>query len=300
MAEDLLALNGGIRNGDSASRVAQANLRQTLPIGPWPDTTPLGTSIRQDPTPTPGIPVAPALLASENQDIVTPRPEAVQSVAADGMSSLAVLMHAGRTLQDGEEVTRVPGAPTTDAFRQSNTPELGEPSALDGLSFPSLPSTAGASSLPEDSQAPSAPPMPRLDLEAMTKQAGHLSRNTVLLQLEPPELGRLQVQVRLTDERLAAAFWAESPEVRTLLHTRLPMLQQALTQQGFQTQQISIALATDGFIDYSGQFSQQHSAFQPFAQGGEQGTPGSIRDTLIAQGMTTDKYAHDGLVNVVI
>jgi flagellar hook-length control protein FliK len=128
----------------------------------------------------------------------------------------------------------------------------------------------------------------------------HLPRNTVVLQLEPPELGHIRVQVRLTDERLSAAFWADSPEVRTLLHTHLPTLQQALTQHGFQTQQISIALAADGLSDYAGQFSQQHSAFQSFSHGSEPGIRGGLRAPLIAQGTTTDKYAHDGLVDVVI
>jgi flagellar hook-length control protein FliK len=138
------------------------------------------------------------------------------------------------------------------------------------------------------------------DVEAVTKQARHLPRHTLLLQLEPPELGHVRVQVRLLDERLAAAFWSDSSEVRALLHTHLPMLHQALNQQGFQTHQLSITPIIDGSVDNTAQFAQQHSAFQQFAQEGERRTPDSRRVPLASQEMLTYKNAHDGLVNVVI
>jgi len=91
---------------------------------------------------------------------------------------------------------------------------------------------------------------------------GHpLPRNSIMLQLEPPELGFVQVQVRVHHESLSATFWADSPEVRTLLHTHLPVLNQALQEQGFDTSDISISLASGSFAEHSGQFEQQHTRF---------------------------------------
>jgi flagellar hook-length control protein FliK len=108
------------------------------------------------------------------------------------------------------------------------------------------------------------------------------------------------VQVRLIDERLAAAFWADSPEVRALLHAHLPVLHQALNQQGFQAHQLSITPTIDGAVDTAGQFAHQHSAFQQFSQEGERRTPDSLRVPLAPQEMLTSKDEHNGRVNVVI
>jgi flagellar hook-length control protein FliK len=91
-----------------------------------------------------------------------------------------------------------------------------------------------------------------------------------VVQLEPRELGTLLVQVRLTNERLEASFHAASPEAQTLLHSQLPSLTDALNQQGFQGQHISVTLAPRHADDaLTGQAFQQ-SAFQSSSRGGQQ------------------------------
>ena len=74
-----------------------------------------------------------------------------------------------------------------------------------------------------------------------------LPSNTVLLHLEPQELGALLLQVRVNDKRLIASFQAQSPEAEALLRTHLPTLHASLSQHGFEVQPIAITLATEGF-----------------------------------------------------
>lgn len=81
--------------------------------------------------------------------------------------------------------------------------------------------------------------------------------NTVLLRLEPPELGTLFVQVRQVNEQLMASFWADSSDIRSLLQDHFPALTQALSEQGLQVQQISLDLASGD--EFAKQFAQQHS-----------------------------------------
>jgi hypothetical protein len=94
--------------------------------------------------------------------------------------------------------------------------------------------------------------------------------NTVVLHLEPRELGALLLQVRVHDKHLIASFQAQSPEAETLLRTHLPSLHESLSQHGFEVQPIAISLAAEGFNAHmgagTGAFAHQHSAFQAFAQ----------------------------------
>jgi hypothetical protein len=98
-----------------------------------------------------------------------------------------------------------------------------------------------------------------------------LPANTMVLHLEPRELGALLLQVRVHDKHLIASFQAQSPEAETLLRTHLPSLHESLSQHGFEVQPIAISLTAEGFNAHmgagTGAFAhQQHSAFQAFAQ----------------------------------
>jgi flagellar hook-length control protein FliK len=126
-----------------------------------------------------------------------------------------------------------------------------------------------------------------------------LSRSTVLLQLDPPELGTLFVQVRHVDEQLTASFWAESSEVRSLLQSHFPELNQLLSQQGLTAQQISLHLATgNGFAEQFGQFSQQHSAAQTFSQGNRGKTSGGRQHDLDNE--ADHRQPNNGRVDITI
>jgi chemotaxis protein MotD len=99
---------------------------------------------------------------------------------------------------------------------------------------------------------------------------GPLPANTVVLHLEPRELGVLLLRVRVNDKRLIASFQAQSPEAETLLRSHLPSLHELLSQHGFEVQPITISRAAEGFSAHmgagTGTFAHQHSAFQAFAE----------------------------------
>jgi hypothetical protein len=137
--------------------------------------------------------------------------------------------------------------------------------------------------------------------EADAKLTSHLlPRNTILLQLHPPDLGSMQVRVRLLNEHLTASFWADSPEVRALIQTHFPALQHGLSEQGFQGYQISMSLAMGAFVGHPGQFAQQHSASQPFAQPREPGLGSRQNSAFDAERSVHRPYGRHGLVDVVI
>jgi flagellar hook-length control protein FliK len=83
-------------------------------------------------------------------------------------------------------------------------------------------------------------------------------RNTVMLQLKPPELGNVLVHVHRSNEQLSASFWLESSEARVLLQTHLPALRDSLAQLGHPNQQIALYVVSD---DAFGQLFS-HSAYQ--------------------------------------
>ncbi|HEY7492889.1 MAG TPA: flagellar hook-length control protein FliK, partial [Candidatus Tectomicrobia bacterium] len=260
--------------------------------------TQFGVNVRQAATSLPG---ANLLAPYPGQSTGMAQPEAVIPTTADGVSSAAVLsLPMGNLPQAGEEGTRVFSMPGTATLLQTDKLKLAESPALEPVGVLSQPSTDISVRPPEDVPESLAPRGHHTALEAVTRQVGPLPRHTILLQLEPPELGHVRVQIRLLDERLAAAFWADSSEVRALLQAHLPMLHQALNQQGFQTHQLSITPSIDGSVDTAGQFAHQHSAFQQFAQEGERRTLDSIRVPLASQELLTYKNEHNGLVNVVI
>jgi len=62
-------------------------------------------------------------------------------------------------------------------------------------------------------------------------QAGDASR--VELRLDPPELGRVQIDIRFDDGAAAASISAERPETLELLRRHADALQRELTSAGF-------------------------------------------------------------------
>jgi flagellar hook-length control protein FliK len=153
---------------------------------------------------------------------------------------------------------------------------------------------------PDRLSTPFSPRFLALTSEAVEKKWGIvLPRNTVLLQLEPKELGSLLVEVRLTGgKHLEASFWAESSTVRTLLQSHLSALNQVLTQQGLQPQQLSVG-SPEGFSQQFSHSSQQQSSFHSSAQGGGQGWEGQRRSNH-ADGISRRNADHHQLVDVLI
>jgi flagellar hook-length control protein FliK len=88
-------------------------------------------------------------------------------------------------------------------------------------------------------------------------------QHMLLLQLQPPELGAMRIRLRLAQAQLSASFWADSPEVRSLLQSHFPTLHQNLSEQGFQVQQLSMSLTTGDFSGHLGHSAQQYQTLPP-------------------------------------
>jgi flagellar hook-length control protein FliK len=138
-------------------------------------------------------------------------------------------------------------------------------------------------------------------METTTRPAGSLlPRHTILLQLDPPELGAMQIRVRLTHEHLAASFWADSPEVRALIQSHFPTLNQSLSEQGFHGHQISMSLAAGAFSGQAGQFAQQHAGLPSAAYTKDSAGMGRRSPVLHTARAAPPRYGRPGIVDVVI
>jgi Flagellar hook-length control protein FliK len=114
-----------------------------------------------------------------------------------------------------------------------------------------------------------------------------LPANTMVLHIEPRELGALLLQVRVNDKRLIASFQAQSSEAETLLRTHLPSLHESLSQHGFEVQPIAITRVAEGLSTHmdagTGAFAHQHSAFQAFAEDRQATKAGEIQSEVDLQ-----------------
>jgi flagellar hook-length control protein FliK len=122
----------------------------------------------------------------------------------------------------------------------------------------------------------------------------------LLLQLQPPELGAMRIRVRLAQEQLSASFWADAPEVRSLLQAHLPTLHQNLSEQGFQVQQLSMSLTTGDFAGHLGHSAQQYQTLLPHVYSTAPPVAEEQNGDALATGPVRRSIAPRGFVDVVI
>lgn len=199
-----------------------------------------------------------------------PQADAVAQVGADS--------HGLRTMSGAEEEAALPERDHSPSPRRAteseeraseSTPSMPHLAADGALPSPLTGATSHTSSAGSDTSVPPSS-HPFEDVMGPRQWPRPLPSNTILLHLEPRELGALLVQVRVSEKRLIASFRAQSPEAEALLRTHLSALHESLSQQGFEVQPIVITQAAEGFSTHlgagTGAFTQQHSAFQAFAQ----------------------------------
>jgi flagellar hook-length control protein FliK len=88
---------------------------------------------------------------------------------------------------------------------------------------------------------------------AGVEAAVRASPASIRLQLQPENLGRIDLRVRRSGGSLAVSLQAELPETQALLQQHLPELRQSLDQARLPVNQVSIGL----------ELSQQHAGGQP-------------------------------------
>ena len=92
-----------------------------------------------------------------------------------------------------------------------------------------------AASLPE--------PLPRIvDRMVWMVQAG---QQTSRIQISPPELGRLDLEIVIKQGHLQAHIHAENPAVKELIEANLQQLRQQLNQMGFVVERFEVAAGLD-------------------------------------------------------
>jgi flagellar hook-length control protein FliK len=191
----------------------------------------------------------------------------VQNAAApSGLPTMSMSAETALTDQDNAALPRRPAEPQQRAHEATTS----LPHLADGSFAAAHTGTTSPTATVESGLATPAPNPTPEDVMGTRQWPRPLPSNTVLLRLDPPELGALMVQVRVSDKRLIASFRAQSSEVEALLRTHLPALHASLSQQGFEVQPIAVTHGTDGFSAHmgagSGTFTQQHSTFHAFAQ----------------------------------
>jgi flagellar hook-length control protein FliK len=81
-----------------------------------------------------------------------------------------------------------------------------------------------------------------------------LGRKEAVLQLDPPELGKIKIDLRLEDGKLRAQIIAEGRESKQLIEAHLPELRQALAAGRLETAEVRVSQGN--WSGLSGNFSQ--------------------------------------------
>lgn len=114
------------------------------------------------------------------------------------------------------------------------------------LSFSSAPHLAGART-----PAPAWSPVVASVAHALRAAVG-AGREEVVIQLEPPELGKLRIEIAVEKNRVEARLIPDSPEAAGLLESRLGELRLSLRSQNLETLGITVELAGGGGAETGG------------------------------------------------
>ncbi|MFM7260257.1 MAG: flagellar hook-length control protein FliK [bacterium] len=116
----------------------------------------------------------------------------------------------------------------------------------------------------EDSSAPAAQ-LAAKGAEILAKQRG----GAITMRLEPPALGQLKIELRITQGSVVADFTAATPEARVLLESSVGMLRERLESQGLGVERITV---------HGGRAHGETAATQTSQQGSQQGDARSQGD----------------------
>jgi hypothetical protein len=180
-----------------------------------------------------GVPVLPSLPLPTS----APSPEVVVQAGA------ALPVEPGDALAPAIELLAEPGLglPNADAHAETG---------LRALEFTTTRPAAGREGLESKAQAP-APERPSLPLPREERAADILqqlrinlnaSTRSAVIQLSPPELGLVTIQIKMEEDKLRTLVRAERPETLDALARHLPELRNTLQQQGLQTNDIQLEL----------------------------------------------------------
>jgi hypothetical protein len=131
---------------------------------------------------------------------------------------------------------------------------------------------------PPGAHGPSHAPLQPTVERVVNEIAGHLhiGRQEAVIRLDPPELGKIKIELRMEDGKLHAQIIADGIESRALIENHLPELRQALIAR--QIDVADVRVNPNGFGGTPGQLAQ---SFNQFAHGGQQGSWGAGNHGLL-------------------
>lgn len=179
------------------------------------------------------VEVAPLMLA-------LPAAPAPQPLVADAKSLVSAAIIADTdTVQDaGAEVlllaTAPDGQPGQTPTGLESIGALRPDKTLEAPAQKSEAAPAPHTPAPREERAASILQQMRVQISAGTRSA--------VIQLSPPELGMVMIQIRMEEEKLRTVVRAERPEALEALSRHLPELRATLQQQGLQANDIHLEL----------------------------------------------------------
>jgi flagellar hook-length control protein FliK len=130
---------------------------------------------------------------------------------------------------------------------------------------------------------------------ALKEAAKARDGKTISLRLDPPDLGKVKVDVTLRDGALHARIVVESPAVNQLLREKSHELQQNLRRLGLEVDTVTVTVSSDGQSNFnSGEFVKQNSSENLKEFGG--GLLGKVSNQNVAHTEVKTQAAVDGWV----
>ena len=122
------------------------------------------------------------------------------------------------------------------------------------------------------------PLRPRVIIPQIVEGAGRLLRNgsgRMVMTLHPPQLGTIDMDIRVRDNRVSMLMLADNHEVKQVLESSLTQLRNALSEQGFQVDRVDVLVQDRSGNEFAGLLHEHGSS--PEGRGRAAGGGGSPR-----------------------
>ena len=203
-----------------------------------------------------------------NEPTVAPETLAVPNVTANTVSAVAATVAASAAItvsESGSGGSTVASAAKADG--KIGTSSIGSTGA-----FETLDDTTAASTMEKASKSRQSEIADRARLIHRISKAFQklgIDGGQVRLKMHPDDLGTVQLDMKITGNKVNASVIADSEEAARLLQEHLPDLRQRLESQGLTVDRLQVEQRTDsGSSSFSNQesFQQQYSAYEEAAK----------------------------------
>lgn len=119
----------------------------------------------------------------------------------------------------------------------------------------------------------------------------------ISVQMQPPELGKLNIELSLNDKQIEARIYTEHQAVREVVLSQLEQLRAQLSQEGWTLGKVDVNIGT--FREQQDQKSFEGTSFGRFGRGGGHG----LNDTQTVSEPTVREWRPPGLgarINVIV